>query len=199
MRWFPKSINHLIQSLRKLPGIGLKTAEKLAYHIIKMPKEEALKIANSIVEVKEKIRLCKKCFNLSEEDLCPICQDKSRDPTIVCVVEEPSNIIPIEKSNEFKGLYHILHGALSPLDGIGPEDLKIPELLERLKRDKVKEVIIATNMDVEGEATALYLAKNIKPLGIKVTRIAYGLPMGTNLDFIDEYTIAKAIEGRKEI
>ncbi len=199
MRWFPKSINQLIQSFRKLPGIGLKTAEKLAYHIIKMPKEEALKIANSIIEVKEKIRLCKKCFNLSEEELCPICQDKSRDSTIVCVVEEPSNVIPIEKSNEFKGLYHILHGALSPLDGIGPEDLKIPELLDRLKKDKVKEVIIATNMDVEGEATALYLAKNIKPLGIKVTRIAYGLPMGTNLDFIDEYTIAKAIEGRKEI
>ncbi len=179
--------------------MGKKTAERLAFHILSMPKGEVEGLASAIRAVKERIRPCSICFNFTEEDPCAFCSDPNRDEGIICVVEEPHDLLSIERSGVHKGRYHVLHGALSPLENIAPEDLKINELLERLKSGKVKEVIIATNPTVEGEATALYLAKLIKPLGIKVTRIAHGVPMGGDLEYTDEATLRKALEGRQEM
>ena len=192
-------LERLIEQLKKLPGIGAKSAQRLAFHILRIKTAEANALAAAIVEVKETIRLCGTCFNITDVEPCAMCADPARERTAICVVEEPSNLIAIEKSGEFRGLYHILHGSLSPLRGIGPEDLKIAPLLERLRDGSVKEVILATNPNVEGEATAVYLSRLLKPLGVRVTRIGLGLPVGSELEYADEVTIGKALEGRREI
>jgi len=192
-------IKKLIDELVKLPGIGKKTATRLAYHLLKMPEEQAKALSRSIAELKEKIRFCSVCFNITDSEVCQVCSDAGRDRKTVCVVEEPSNIIPIEQSGNYRGLYHILLGSISPIQGVGPEDLKVKELLNRLREAEIAEVIIATNPNVEGEATAVYLSKLIKPLGIKVSRIAIGLPVGSDLEYTDEVTMSKALDGRHEI
>ncbi|MFN3872700.1 MAG: recombination mediator RecR [Ignavibacterium sp.] len=188
-----------IDELSKLPGIGKKTAQRLALHIIKNDKESAEKLAKAIVDLKEKLMLCKKCFNLSEDELCDICKNPKRDQSTICVVEEVSDVIAIEKSHEFNGLYHVLGGVLSPLMGIGAENLRIKELINRFHDEEIKEVILALNPDTEGETTSLYLAKLIKPLGVKVTRIARGIPIGGDLEFADEATIGKAMLNRIDL
>jgi len=192
------SLDRLIEEFSKLPGIGKKTAQRLAFHVLRIKKEEAENLAQAIMDVKEKIRYCSLCFNITEKDPCKICADKKRDRSLICVVEESKDVLAVEKTGQYNGAYHVLGGVLSPLDNIGPEDLKIKELLNRLKQKGVKEVILATNPSTEGEATAIYLAKLIKPLGIKVTRIARGLPSGGALEYADVNTLANAIEGRVE-
>jgi recombination protein RecR len=196
---YPKALLLLLDELEKLPGIGPKSAQRLAYHLLGCSKEEAETLARAITEAKEKIRFCSRCFNFSEEELCPICANESRDHSTVCVVEEPKDLAAIERTREFKGVYHVLHGAISPLDGVNPEALKIKELLERIRRENVEEVVIATNPNIEGETTAMYIAKLIKPLGVKVTRLASGLPVGGDLDYVDEVTLGRALEARREI
>lgn len=188
-----------IDELSKLPGVGKKTAQRLALHIIKNDKESAEKLAKAIIDLKEKLMLCKKCFNLSEDELCDICKNPKRDQSTICVVEEVSDVIAIEKSHEFTGLYHVLGGVLSPLMGIGAENLRIKELINRFHDEEIKEVILALNPDTEGETTSLYLAKLIKPFGIKVTRIARGIPIGGDLEFADEATIGKAMLNRIDL
>jgi len=194
-----KPIDQLIEALTRLPGIGRKTAARLAFHILRSNLSEAQALARAILDVKEKIRLCSTCFNLTDEDPCRVCQDEHRSKEILCVVEGPNDLIAIENTGAFKGRYHVLHGALSPLEGVGPEDIKVKELMERLHREKVGEVILATNPTVEGGATALYLTDLIRPLGIRVTRIAYGIPMGGEIEYSDGMTLSKALEGRREI
>ena len=194
-----KPIDHLIEALTKLPGIGRKTASRLAFHILRSSPSEAKALARAILDVKEKIHLCPVCFNLTDEDPCRICQGENRNREVLCVVEGPNDLIAIENTGTFNGRYHVLHGTLSPLDGIGPEDIKIKELMERLPREGVREVILATNPTVEGGATALYLTELIKPLGVKVMRIAYGIPMGGEIEYSDGMTLSKALEGRREI
>ena len=189
----------LIEQLRGLPGVGPKSAARLAYHILAMEKNQADGLARAILEAREKIGYCSVCYNLTDTDPCHICEARDRDGHIVCVVEEPRDVAAIERSRDYRGLYHVLHGALSPLDGIGPEDLRIKELLLRLQNGHVQEVVMATDPDVEGEATAMYLARLLKPLGIKVTRLAHGLPVGGDLEYADEVTLAKAVENRREI
>jgi len=189
-------ISRLIQELTKLPGIGEKTASRLAMHILRSSKEDVEGLARSILDVKEKIRLCRNCFNLTEEDTCPTCQDPKRSSEIICVVSGPEDLMALEKSGSYRGLYHVLHGVLSPLEGVGPQDLRIRELLSRLQEGKAQEVILATNPSVEGEATAQYLSQILKPLGIRVTRIARGVPMGGDLQYIDEITLTKSLENR---
>ena len=191
------SVERLVEELSKLPGIGRKTAQRMAFYILKLRRDEALKLSQAILDVKDKVKYCSVCFNITEEDPCNICKDTKRDRSIICVVEEPKDVLALEKTNQYRGLYHVLGGVLSPLDGIGPDDLRTKELMTRLK-ENVKEVIIATNPNVEGEATAIYLAKLIKPLGIKVTRIARGIPAGGELEYADTTTLANAIEGRVE-
>ena len=193
-----ESVERLIELLSRLPGIGRKSAGRLAFHILKQNPEEAEELAQAIVDVKSKVGFCSVCNNISENDPCHICTDVNRDNTIICVVEESMDLIAMEKAEGFNGRYHILGGHISPLDGIGPDDLKIKELLGRIN-DEMKEVIIATNPSVEGEATALYLAKLIKPLGVKITRIARGLPVGSDLEYADGITISRALEGRQEL
>lgn len=183
----------------KLPGIGRKSAERLAFAVLGMPREEAAGIAQAILDLKNNSRYCSVCNNITEEEMCAICRDSSRDATRICVVEEPSNILILEKTAIFRGLYHALLGAISPLDGMGPENLKIDGLMERLRGGGIKEVIIATNPTVKGETTALYLSKLIKPMGINVSRIAYGLPVGGDIEFADENTVQRALEGRREM
>lgn len=191
------SIDRLIEEFSKLPGIGQKSAQRLAFYILKIKKEEAKKLAQAILGVKDKVAYCSVCFNLTEDDPCRICKDKKRDSSVICVVEEANDVVAVEKTNQYKGLYHVLGGVLSPLDGIGPDELRIKELMSRLKKG-VKEVILATNPSAEGEATAVYLSKLIKPMGIKVTRIARGLPAGGDLEYADMATLSKALEGRVE-
>jgi recombination protein RecR len=193
-----ESVEKLINALARLPGIGRKSAGRLAFHVLKIPKEEALELADAIREVKEKVGFCSICFNISEEDPCYICTDPHRRSDTICVIEESSDFAALEKAEGYNGLFHILGGHISPLDGIGPDDLKIKELLNRID-ENIKEIIIATNPDVEGEATALYLARLIKPLGVRVTRIARGLPVGSDLEYADGITISRALEGRQEI
>lgn len=193
------SIDALIDAFSKLPGIGRKTASRLAFHILRGSSEEAEVLARAIMEVKQKIRLCSECFNLTEEDPCAICTDNERTVEEICVVEEPNDLLAIESTRSFRGKYHILHGALRPLDGVGPEHLKIKELLKRLEKERVKEVILATNPTREGGATAVYLTQLIKPLGIKVTRIASGVPVGSEIEYTDTVTLSMAMEGRKEM
>jgi recombination protein RecR len=194
-----KPIDQLIEALTKLPGIGRKTAARLAFHILRSSLSEAQALARAILDVKEKIRLCSICFNLTDEDPCLICQDEHRNKEILCVVEGPNDLIAIENTGAFNGRYHVLHGTISPLEGVGPEDIRARELMERLGREKIVEVILATNPTVEGGATALYLIDQIRPLGIKVTRIAYGIPMGGEIEYADGMTLSKALEGRREI
>ena len=189
----------VVEQFRRLPGIGSKTASRLAYHILEMEKEQVRSLAQAILEAKEKIGYCSVCFNLTDCDPCQYCQDQNRDASVVCVVEGPQDVAAMERTREYRGLYHVLHGALSPLDGIGPDELRFKELLVRLQKDRIKEVIMATNPDVEGEATAMYAAKLLRPMGIKVTRIAHGLPIGGELEYADEVTLSKALENRREM
>jgi recombination protein RecR len=191
-------INQLIKRLARLPGIGEKTASRLALHILRASREEARELAESILTVKEKITLCSQCYNLTDADPCKICGGGDRDRSLLCVVEEPGDLIALENSGEFRGLYHVLHGVISPLDGVTPDDIKIQELLKRLEGGQVKEVILATNPTTNGNATALYLSKIINPLGIAVTRIAQGIPMGGDIEYTDEVTLKKALEGRRQ-
>ncbi len=196
---FAEPIERLVEEFRKLPGIGQKTAQRLAYSVLRRPREDAERLSRAILEVKDKIGYCSKCNNFSDRDPCRYCSSPSRSKDVICVVEEPNDILPIEKTREYQGQYHVLHGALSPIGGIGPEHLKLKNLLERLREGSVKEIIVATNPNVEGEATAIYLSKLLKPLGVKVTRIALGVPVGSDLEFADEVTMTKALEGRREI
>lgn len=189
----------LIEHFRSLPGIGAKTAVRLAYHVLDMDVEKAKALAGAIVEAKEKIGFCNTCFNLSDTNPCAICASDTRDRSLICVVEQPRDVAAFERMRDYKGLYHVLHGVLSPLEGIGPENIRIKELLGRLYDADVKEVIVATNPNVEGEATAMYISKLLKPAGIKVTRIAHGLPVGGDLEYADEVTLSKALENRREI
>ena len=185
--------------MRKLPGVGRKTAERLAFYILKSQRHEADALVKAILELKEKVRLCSVCSSITEVDPCNICSDMNREKNMLCVVEEPHDVFAIEKTREFKGSYHVLMGVLSPLDGVGPSDLKIEELLNRVRENGIREVILATNPNLEGEATAMYIAKVLKPFGMKVTRIARGLPVGGDLEYADEVTLTKSIEGRQEM
>ena len=196
MLYTAESVEELAEQFARLPGIGRKTAHRLALYVLKMPREEVVTLAKALVNVKDKVRYCSICSNITETDPCAICSNTKRDRSFICVVEEPHDVLAIEKTNEFKGLYHVLGGALSPLDGVGPEDLKIKELLQRVSTSSIEEVILALNPNVEGEATTLYLSKLLKPLGMKITRIARGLPVGSDLEFADEATISRALEGR---
>lgn len=188
----------LIDEFYKLPGIGPKSAQRLAYYLLRMPPAEAQALASAILDVKERVTFCSICQNVTEVDPCRICSDPGRDRTVICVVEEPLDILAIERTQSYRGLHHVLHGAISPMDGIGPEDLKIRELLERFRTDEVREVILATNPNLEGEATAMYLSRLIRPLGIKITRLARGLPAGGDLEYADDVTLTRALEGRQE-
>lgn len=189
----------LAEQFEKLPGIGKKTAYRLAYHIIKSPRPYAEKFSQAIMDAKDKIKYCSVCYNLSDHDVCSICSSKVRDRSIICVVEDPQDVMALEKTQEFNALYHVLHGLISPLNGIGPDDIRINELLARVGSGEVKEVIMGTNPTVEGEATAMYISKLLKPLGVKTTRLAYGIPVGGDLEYADEVTLWRSIEGRKEI
>lgn len=202
--YYAEPVARLIEELAKLPGIGPKSAQRLAFHILKTDSEETKKLAEAILQVKEKIKFCKACFNVTDQELCEYCRDSKRDGSVICVVEEPRDIVALEKTREFKGRYHVLQGAISPIEGVGPEDIKVRELLDRLKGEaqaeqRVKEIILATNPNIEGEATAMYIAKLVKPLGVKVTRIASGLPVGGDLEYADEVTLGRALEGRREL
>ena len=199
MSMYSPSIEKLIQSFEKLPSIGNKTAARLAFYMLNASEEETNEFVSSIINAKKNLKYCSKCYNISDTDPCPICGNPKRDPSVICVVEDVRDIIAMEKTHEFKGVYHVLHGSISPMNGIGPDDIKIKELLARLMDGQVKEVILATNPRVEGEATAMYLSKLIKPLGIKVTRIAHGIPVGGDLEYTDEITLTKALEGRREL
>ena len=193
------SLTDLVAQFEKLPGIGKKTAQRLAFHILAQPAEMAQKFASALITAREKIHFCSCCQALTDTDICAICADSDRDSSTICVVEDPKDVLAFEKTREYRGLYHVLHGAFSPLDGIGPEQLKIKELMARLSNTNVKELIMATNLTVEGEATAMYLSRLIKPIGVKVSRLAYGVPVGADLEFADEVTIVKAIEGRNDL
>ena len=199
MSGMPAALAALIEQLVRLPGVGTKTAQRLAFHMLKAPREDSAALADALLALKDRTRLCQRCFNLCEAERCDICQDPRRDPTLLCVVEEINDLMAIEKTREFRGGYHVLGGSLSPLDGRGPEQIRAKELLARLEGSQVREVILATNPNVEGEATALYLLRLLKPYALKVTRIARGLPMGGDLEYADEATLARALEGRREI
>src|SRR5499426_100606 len=199
MAYYPEPVARLIEALQRLPGIGPKTAQRLAFFLLKRPSDEVAALAESLTQLKARIVNCRVCFNVTQEDPCRICRDPQRNARALCVVEEPNDLLAIERTREFRGRYHVLLGALSPLDGIGPEDLKVRELLARLEREHVEEIILATNPSVEGEATAIYLAKLLKPFAVRITRIARGLPVGGDLEYADEVTLAKALEGRRDV
>ncbi|AQL56961.1 recombination mediator RecR [Abyssicoccus albus] len=196
---YPASISKLIDSFMKLPGIGQKTAARLAFFVIDMKEEDVIQFSRSLVEVKRELTFCSSCGHITDVDPCYICEDKNRDRSTICVVQDVKDVIAMERMQEYKGLYHVLHGALSPMDGIGPEELNVQSLIERLRDDEVEEVILATNPNIEGESTAIYISKLIKPIGIKTTRLAHGLPVGGDLEYADEVTLSKAIMGRSEI
>lgn len=195
----PASLQDLIDQFKRLPGIGAKSAQRLAFHVLKSPREDAERLCDAIREVKDRVTYCSVCNNFTDVDPCVYCADPARDHHLVCVVEEPQNVNVIEKTGGFRGMYHVLLGALSPLQGVGPDDLKIKGLLSRIEGDRIEEIILATNPTVEGEATAIYLARLLKPLGVRVTRIATGIPVGSDLDYADELTMGKAMEGRREL
>ena len=199
MRTIAEPVSRLIDEFSRLPGIGPKTASRLTFYLLRAPKEQALALADALRELKERTVFCSICFNITETSPCPICRDEGRDRSIICVVEEPLDVLAIERTREYKGLYHVLHGAISPVEGIGPDELKIHELLERLKVEPIKEVLLASNPNLEGEATAMYLARLIAPLGLHVTRLARGLPVGGDLEYADEVTLTQALEGRREM
>jgi recombination protein RecR len=196
----PRAVRRLIEEFHRLPGVGPKTAQRLTFYLLRAPKEQAQSLAEALVQLKDRIVICSICSNIAEENPCAICRDESRDRTIVCVVEEPLDVLALERTREYHGLYHVLHGAISPVEGIGPEDLRIDALLDRIRRDSsIKEIVLATNPNLEGEATAMYLERLIKPLGIRMTRLARGLPVGGDLEYADEVTLTRAIEGRREV
>jgi recombination protein RecR len=197
--YYPEPVSRLIEALQRLPGIGPKTAQRLTFFLLKRPTDEVRELADSLVALKERIVSCSTCFNVTDQDPCRICSDPARDSRLLCIVEEPNDLLAMERTGEYKGLYHVLLGALSPLEGIGPDDLKVRELLTRLEAGGGGEVILATNPNVEGEATALYLAKLLRPLGVRITRIARGLPVGGDLEYADQVTLTKALEGRREV
>jgi recombination protein RecR len=196
---FAEPLSRLVEEFRRLPGIGQKSAQRIAFHLLRASKEDAFRLARAVVDVKEKLGLCTVCNNVSDGDLCPYCSNPNRDQSIICVVEEAPNILPIESTRGFSGLYHVLHGSISPLRGIGPEQLKIKNLLQRLQSGDAKEIILATNPTVEGEATAAYLSRLLKPLGLRVTRIAMGIPVGSDLEYADEVSMSKSMENRREL
>lgn len=199
MSYYSPSIEKLIESFERLPSIGHKTAARLAFYMLNLNEEATNEFIESIINAKKNLRYCNTCYNISDTDPCQICSSPKRDKTYICVVEDVRDIIAMERTHEFKGVYHVLHGSISPMNGIGPEDIKIKELLERMQGNEIKEIVIATNPRVEGEATAMYLSKLIKPLGVKVTRIAHGIPVGGDLEYTDEVTLTKALEGRREL
>ena len=195
----PAPLENLVDQFEKMPGIGHKTAQRLAYYVLNLSKPEADALAEAVTDAHDKIRYCSRCCNLTDRELCPVCQNAARDHSVVCVVETPRDATAVENTHEFKGVYHVLHGVISPLNDVGPDDLTIKQLLARLSNEDVAEVIMATNPTVEGDATALYISKLLKPMGVRVTRLAYGIPVGGDLEYADEYTLAKALEGRNEI
>ncbi|MFB5663560.1 recombination mediator RecR [Alteribacillus sp. HJP-4] len=196
---YPTPISKLIEGFMKLPGVGPKTAGRLAFYVLEMKEDDVLDFAKALVSAKRELTYCSTCHHITDTDPCWICEDKQRDQSLVCVVQDVKDVIAMEKMKDFQGLYHVLHGAISPMDGIGPEDIKVPELIKRLQNDEIQEVIIATNPTIEGEATAMYISRLVKPTGIKVTRIAHGLPIGGDLEYADEVTLSKAMEGRREL
>jgi len=195
----PEPIQRLVEAFHRLPGIGPKSAQRLAYHILRTSEQEASALAQAVLDVKQRIRLCSQCLNITEADPCSFCQDSRRDRTIVCVVEQPLDVLAIERSGGYRGLYHVLHGVLSPMDGVGPEHIHVRELVVRLQAGEIQEVIMATNPSLEGEATAMYIQRLVGPAGVKVTRLARGLPSGADLEYTDDVTLARALEGRQEI
>ncbi len=199
MRVFPVALERLTEQFARLPGIGGKTAQRLAFHILSLPQEQAEEFAQSVLEAKAKVHLCPICQNLTDREVCPICEDDGRDRDVICVVAEPKDVIAMERAREFNGLYHVLHGVISPLNHIGPDDIRIRELLSRIGRGDVNEVIMATNPDTEGEATAMYISRLLRPMEVRVTRLAYGIPVGSQLEFADEVTLLRALQGRRDI
>ena len=199
MQVYTEPINRLIEEFSKLPGVGRKTAQRLAFHVVNMNTNDVEALSKAIIEAKREIKYCSVCCNITDTDPCSMCSNKNRDSSVICVVEDPRDVAAFERTQEFNGLYHVLHGVISPLNGVGPDQIRIKELLSRINCGKVKEVIMATNPTVEGEATAMYISKLLKPLGIKVTRLAYGIPVGGDLEYADEVTLSRAIEGRNEI
>ena len=197
--FFPASFENLIDGFASLPGIGRKSAQRLAFYILSLPQEEAESFANAVLEAKRSVHTCPVCQNLTDGDLCPVCASDNRDKSVICVVSEPRDVLSIERSREYRGVYHVLHGALSPMNHIGPDDLRIRELTERVAAGGVEEVIMATNPDTEGDTTAMYISRLLKPFGVKVTRLAYGIPVGSNLEFADDATLLRAMEGRREM
>ncbi|MDW7650859.1 MAG: recombination mediator RecR [Bacillota bacterium] len=197
--FYPEPIARLIEAFQKLPGVGPKTAQRLAFFVLGLPRDEVVAMARAMVEARDKTRYCRVCGNFSDSETCMICRDSRRDQSLVCIVQDARDVLAMERMREFKGVYHVLGGAISPMDGIGPDQLRIREFLTRLRDGKMKEVILATNPNVEGEATALYLARVLKPLGVRVTRIAHGLPVGGDLEYADEVTLSRALEGRREL
>jgi recombination protein RecR len=197
--YYPEALAKLIDAFTRLPGIGQKTAGRLAFHVLRMKEEDVTDFAKALVNVKRNLHYCSVCCNITDIDPCRICMDKSRDPSIICVIQEPKDLVAMERTREFRGYYHVLHGAISPMEGIGPDEIYVAELLKRLGDDTVQELIMATNPNIEGEATAMYLSRLIKPFGIKVTRIAHGLPVGGDMEYADEVTLTKALEGRREL
>ena len=197
--YYPEPISKLIDSFTKLAGIGPKTAVRLAFFVLNMKEDDVLDFAKALVNAKRELTHCSVCGHITDQDPCQICSDHTRDDSVICVVQDPKDVIAMEKMREFNGRYHVLHGAISPMDGIGPEDINVPDLIKRLKDDKVEELILATNPNVEGEATAMYISRLVKPSGIRITRIAHGLPMGGDLEYADEVTLSKALEGRREL
>ncbi len=196
---YTPAVQALIDELGRLPGIGPKSAQRIAFHLVKLPTQDAIRLAEAITEAKARVRFCEVCFNISDEDRCQICADERRDAATICVVEEPRDIVAVERTREFDGRYHVLQGAINPIDGIGPDQLRVKELLDRIDQGQVREVILCTNPNIEGEATAMYLARLIEPLGITVTRIASGLPVGGDLEYADELTLGRALEGRRSV
>lgn len=199
MSYYSPSIEKLIESFEKLPSIGSKTAARLAFYILNASEEETNKFIKSIQDAKANLKYCSQCYNITDTDPCPICSNSARDKSVICVVEDVKDVVAMERTHEFKGVYHVLHGSISPMNGVGPDDIKIKELLSRLMNGEVKEIILATNPRVEGEATAMYISKLVKPLGVKVTRIAHGIPVGGDLEYTDEVTLGKALEGRVQL
>lgn len=199
MSYYSPSIEKLIEAFEKLPSIGNKTAARLAFHILDASEEETTEFVQSILDAKKNLKYCSQCYNISDTDPCPICGNTNRDHSTICVVEDVRDVVAMERTHEFKGVYHVLHGSISPMNGVGPDDIKIKELLSRLMNGEVKEIILATNPRVEGEATAMYISKLVKPLGVKATRIAHGIPVGGDLEYTDEVTLSKALEGRREV
>jgi recombination protein RecR len=199
MDYYGNYVTRLIEQLSSLPGIGGKSAQRLAFHIINMPAEKAKELSEAIIEAKENVRYCAKCCNLTDSEICPVCSNESRNHKVIMVVENPRDMAAYERTRQFNGVYHVLHGAISPMTGIGPQDIRIKELLERIQKEDIEEIILATNPNVEGEATAMYISRLIKPLGIKVTRIANGVPVGGDLEYIDDVTLSRALEGRREM